>query len=113
MKKILILGCGYLGYNLATALSENHDVLVISRKNKYISDRNVNFKFYEFDYSDFKKLNRLDLSEYIVINALGSITPNKDINYLCEDFKFYDMLTNLLLVLSKKYIKSFIHISNI
>lgn len=112
MKKILILGCGYLGYNLATALSENYDVLVICRKNRYISDRNVNFKFYEFDYSDFKKLNGFDLSGYIVINALGSITPNKDISYLCEDFRFYDMLTNLLLVLSKKNIKRFIQISS-
>lgn len=112
MKKILILGCGYLGYNLATALSEDYDVLVISRKNRYISDGNVKFKLYEFDYVDLNVLNEFDLSGYIVINALGSITPNKDINYISEDLKFYDMLTTLLIVLSKKNIRRLIQISS-
>ncbi len=113
MEKILILGCGYLGYNLANFLSEKFDVTVINKKKNLYSEASCGkFKFCELDFTDIDKLYDFDLKEYIVINALGSISPTTNINGIDEELKFYNTLTSLLLYISKRDVQRIIHISS-
>ncbi len=113
VRKILILGCGYLGYNLAHFLSEKYDVTVINKKKNLYSDATYgSVKFFDINLTDFNTLDDFDLTDYTVINALGSIFPTTNINNISEEFKFYDILTSLLLYISSKKIQRIIHISS-
>lgn len=113
LKKILILGCGYLGYNLADYLSNKYDVTVINRrKNPYSEASSNKFKFLDMSLTNFNALENFDLADYIVINAIGSSIPTINIYNIGEELKFYENLTGLLLYLSKRNIKHIIQISS-
>ena len=71
---IVILGCGYLGYNLASALQDKHQVTALGWKSPYREGR---FRYEERDCFQKGFTQGLPLEGAVVIDAVGLI-GNRD-----------------------------------
>ncbi|MBQ2689317.1 MAG: NAD-dependent epimerase/dehydratase family protein [Solobacterium sp.] len=71
---IVILGCGYLGYNLASALQDKHQVTALGWKSPY---REGKFRYEERDCFQRGFTQGLPLEGAVVIDAVGLI-GNRD-----------------------------------
>ncbi len=112
MKKIVILGCGYLGYNIAMYFYKICDVTVIGLENDYSKKLNNNIKFYNKNLSDDNVFDKIDLKGCTVINAIGFLnSTNKlmDFDIALNELK---LLNKITLKLNELKIENFIQISS-
>ncbi len=70
--KIVVLGCGYLGYHLSEALGKTHDnVLCIGIQSAYSA---LMYKHYQYvDVFDESALRQIDFKDAVVIDALSFV----------------------------------------
>ncbi|MBB5324205.1 UDP-glucose 4-epimerase [Anoxybacillus tepidamans] len=114
MKRILILGCGYLGLNLANYFcKKNYDVSVIGRKSVYSNFLEEEIEFIEDDIKNINSYKHMFNEETTVIYAIGSINANNYFMDLRNDIEnSYIPFINLLNFLSEKYIQKFVFLSS-
>ena len=110
--KYIILGCGYLGYNITNILQQNANEVrtlgLSSYYSEYLSDA-----FIEIDVFDFKRMNEYDFSETIVIDSLSFIQLNK--KYEDEELVLRGIIKRyqeLLQFLQSKNIKRYVFLSS-
>ena len=78
MDKIIILGCGYLGYNISDYFRDTNSVSVLGLSSFYCSFLKV--PFYEVNVFDFSLLEAIDFKDAIVIDCMMLISPNTESN---------------------------------
>ena len=76
MDKIVILGCGYLGYNISDHFKNTNSVSVLGLSSFYCDFLNV--PFHELDVFDFSLLEAIDFEDAIVIDCMMLISPNTE-----------------------------------
>lgn len=115
MQKVLILGCGYLGYNLAAALSSEYSVTIAGHQNEY-SERlihlEVGVNWLNWDLNKPEGLDAVLLEDVIIINAIGSLGTEASVEEAAESFSFCNLVSRLLLYLNNKRVRRFIQISS-
>lgn len=112
MKKIIILGCGYLGYNIAMYFKEKTNVDVIGIKNIYTDKLDEKINFYERDFNNKDAFDEIDFKDAIVINAIGFLNAtNKltDYNFALQEF---ELLSKIIIKLNTLNIMKFIQLSS-
>jgi len=110
--KIIILGCGYLGFNLAVDLAKNNEILVLGLENNYTKLLPKSLKFININLSNADKLDDVDFTEAIVINAIGGANSLNNIENFSKELKNIEMVTSIIVKLNKKEIKMFIQLSS-
>ena len=80
MNKFVILGCGYIGTNLANFIVENYgdDVYVLGIHNEYNEYLNPKVKFVEKYIEQISENDRELFEKAIVIDAVGNINATSD-----------------------------------
>jgi len=106
MDNIIVVGCGYLGYNLAMYLKEKYLVTVVSRNNQYTQRLDTKIKFYEYALEVIESIIN---EESIVIYAVGSLDATAKKEKLEYDihhtyFDFIKILDLLIIKNAKKFI---------
>ncbi len=105
--RVVILGCGYLGFNINKVFKEKYDCEIWGLKN-YYSDKTDNFK--EIDVFDVNALSRENLDDCILIDCISLISNTE------EDESKIDLVRSkynkLFNVLINKNIKRFIMLSS-
>lgn len=89
--KIIILGCGYLGLNIANYLvsvpNKEYEIIVIGIKNEYAAKLFKGIKFISLNIDDIDEKNLKEhFKDSYVIDLLGNITPVNDMSNLEEEF---------------------------
>jgi nucleoside-diphosphate-sugar epimerase len=114
MKKILVLGFGYLGYHLANFFnSKNYDVTIIGRNSIYVHKLNAKVKFIESDLRNLDVIGNQLSSDTIVIYAAGSINASNHFSDIKQDIENnYISFVNLLNICSEKLINKFVFLSS-
>lgn len=116
--KIVILGCGYLGLNIANYLgsvsNKKHEIIVIGIKSEYSLKLYEGIKFISRDVDDIDEEVLIKYFEgSYVIDLLGNITPVNDMSNLEEEFlKTYLSKLKLLRKLNKYTPKLYIYFSS-
>ena len=76
MDKIIVLGCGYLGYNITEYFRNTNSVSVLGLSSFYCNFLGV--PFYEVNVFDFSLLESIDFKDAIVIDCMMLISPNSE-----------------------------------
>ena len=71
--KIILLGCGYLGYNLASLLSQKAETEIIGLPSPY-TPLCSNFK--EINAFSAKDLDQVDFEDVVVIDTISLLANN-------------------------------------
>ena len=71
--KIILLGCGYLGYNLASLLSQKAETEIIGLPSPY-TPLCSNFK--EINAFSAKDLDQVDFEDAVVIDTISLLANN-------------------------------------
>ena len=111
MNKIVILGCGYIGTNLANFIAKNYnrDIIVLGKENEYVDylDKNIKFipKLIEEITDDDKEI----FEKAIVIDAVGNInatnsSKNANIIFLQNCMNRVELIHKCKELEVKKYI---------
>ncbi len=97
--KVIILGCGYLGYNLSEELKPYvDDLLCIGMHSPYSA---MMYKHYQnIDVFDNEQLNKIDFTDAVVLDCLANIDnhakDNDEESLICELEEKYRTLLNKL-----------------
>ncbi len=113
--EVVILGCGYLGYNIANYFNQSDvTVTVVGFFNEYtekLSKKNIGF--IESDALEFCVNFKEKLENSVVVNCVGNINAtNKSDDIVFDIDNNYKSFINLINELSKIKIKKYIHISS-
>lgn len=81
MNKIIILGCGYIGTNLANYIAENFndDIYVLGIENEYTDYLNKKVNFIEKRIEQITIEDTEFFKDSIIIDAVGSINATNDL----------------------------------
>lgn len=105
--KLIILGAGYLGYNVNHFLKDKYEIEVWGLKSCY-SSKIDNFK--EIDVFDIEILKDIDLKDCIILDCISLVSNTE------EDDKILDVVerkyNSLFKALKKKEIKRYIILSS-
>jgi len=113
MKRIVVLGCGYLGYHIANYFcGQSFDVIVVGRTNVYKEKLNFRIKFIESDIYDFDKYSLLLNSNTTVFYAAGTINATHSFDYIEKDIDGYKLFVRLLNKLESTNIEQFVFLSS-
>ena len=111
MNKIIILGCGYIGTNLANFIVENYDedVYVLGIYNEYNEYLNSKVKFVEKYIEQICEDDEDLFKNAIVIDAVGNINATSDSKssstlFLQNCSNKVELIKNLSFLKIKKYI---------
>lgn len=108
--KIIFLGCGYLGHNLSTYLSADHDVEVWGLQSPY-SARTPWFR--EVDVFDLALMTLQDLKDAIVVDTVSLVGVNTKVD---DEHAALDKLRaryqGLFELLKAKQIRRYIYLSS-
>ncbi len=114
-KKLLVIGCGYLGYHIANYSYNNKlDITVIGRTSDYVMRLNKNVRFIEAEISEATTLLSQELdSNTIVVYAVGSINATNSFDDLAEDLMdTYLPFVKLLNICAENNVKKFVFLSS-
>lgn len=114
MRKVLIIGCGYLGSHLANYYcQQGWKVKIAGRKSIYVDKLFATIEFYEIDIKDFSQLHNIIEKDDVVICATGSINATNVFEDVIEDInEYYTSFVNLLNECSNKKIAKFVFLSS-
>ncbi|MBT2290226.1 NAD-dependent epimerase/dehydratase family protein [Paenibacillus albidus] len=114
MKKVLIIGCGYLGSHLANYYClQGWAVKIAGRKSIHVNQLHVDVEFYEIDIKDANQLNNLVEKDDVVICATGSINATNVFEDVTGDINdFYISFINLLNECANKKVSKFVFLSS-
>lgn len=114
IQKIVVLGCGYLGFHLANYFNElKYEVVVIGKKNVYVTKLNVGIDYIDATLDDTEVLNKFIDNKTIVIYAIGSINATNLFEDIIQDINnSYFSFINLLNICSEKQVRKFIFLSS-
>ncbi|HCY06100.1 MAG TPA: hypothetical protein DHS57_02080 [Erysipelotrichaceae bacterium] len=105
--KIVILGCGYLGFNINHILKNKYDCEVWGLKSYYSSKID---KFKEIDVFNIEQLKDIDLSDKIIIDCVSLVSNTEKNESILEIVK--EKYQSLFDVLKEKNIKRYIMLSS-
>lgn len=113
-RKIVVLGCGYIGYNLAEYLSDQtFDVTIVGYKNEYSSNLSTSINFINHDILTYLSINKKSLCDSIFINCIGNINATNNLNksdlVIKENFV---LITNIIKLLNEIRNSKLIQISS-
>jgi nucleoside-diphosphate-sugar epimerase len=113
-QRLVILGCGYLGFHLANYFDElEYKVVVLGKKNLYASKLNAGIEFVDSALDKTEVIDNLLDSKTIVIYAIGSINATNLFGDIVQDINNnYFSFINLLNVCSEKQVKKFVFLSS-
>lgn len=114
MKKILIIGCGYLGSHLATYFDQQGwSVKIVGRKSMYLEHLSSTIKFHNIDITENKALNSIIEKDDMVLYAAGSINATNAFNDVIQDINnYYLSFVQLLNDCEEKKISKFVFLSS-
>ncbi len=115
MNKIIILGCGYLGANLANYISKYYDeyVYVVGHKNGYYEYLNENVSFVNLPTQDINEKFKDIFENSICVDATGTTNATSSLEtseMLC--LKNCAQKLNLIHMLRKLNIKEYVYLSS-
>ena len=91
--KIILLGCGYLGYNLASLLSQEAETKIIGLPSPYMP---LCSNFREINAFSARDLDQVDFEDAVVIDTISLLANNArsedEEKTLCEVEKKYEFL---------------------
>lgn len=114
MRRVLIIGCGYLGSHLANYYSQNGwRVKIAGKKSMHKEHLYPQVEFYEIDIRDLIQLQSIIEKDDVVINAAGSINATNSFSDIKEDInEYYIPFVNLLNACAEKKINKFVFLSS-
>lgn len=109
MKKVIVIGCGYLGYNIATLLASEYDVKLWGLASPY----DFSPLFQQVDAFNLSDNEKLELNEAIVIDALSlfpfNLQVDDETSFLVQ---FIDKYNGLFDVFKQCHINQYIYLSS-
>jgi UDP-glucose 4-epimerase len=113
MNKMFIMGCGYLGFNIAHYFNrQGFEVRVLGIKNEYSERLGVGIEFYKTDIQNLEELEKFNFRGAIIVDAMGSINATSKVSEIINDLVFYRAVSRLIIYLSKKEIGCYIQLSS-
>lgn len=114
MRKVLVIGCGYLGYHLANYyIQHGWHVKMVGRKSIYAEHLHPKVEFYETDIRDYDNILRIIEKDDIVIYAVGSINATNGFGDVIQDIDHnYLPFVNLLNICATIGIEKFVFLSS-
>lgn len=114
MRKVLIIGCGYLGSHLANYYSQHGWLVKIAgRKSMHVDYLYPKVEFYEIDIKNSNQLQDVIEKDDVVINAVGTINATNSFEDITKDINGnYISFANLLNVCADKKINKFVFLSS-
>lgn len=114
MKKVLIIGCGYLGSHLANFFNyHSWKVKIAGRHSAYVTNLTSGIEFYEMNITDNDQLSSIIEQDDVVIYATGSINATNAFCDISEDInKYYQSFIRLLNDCSRMRINKFVFLSS-
>jgi nucleoside-diphosphate-sugar epimerase len=114
MRKVLIIGCGYLGSHLANYYcQQGWQVKIVGKKSMHKDYLNSKVEFYEIDIRDSVQLQSVIEQDDIVIYAAGSINATNSFVDITRDInEFYLSFVNLINLCAEKKISKFVFLSS-
>lgn len=108
--KVVFLGCGYLGYNLAELFSQYYDTSILGIDSPYSEKSKC---FIKVDVFDKEQLSNIDLSDAVVIDTVSLIPSQLSVDNEQEKLDWLKCkYQNLFTVLAEKNIRNFIMFSS-
>lgn len=112
MDKIVILGCGYLGYHLALNLSNTYEVVVIGKQNEYSDNLNDRIQFIQSDVYKMKNEVVKELENAIILNVTGRKNTTEKLSDASDMGNDVENFIGLLKTVNNAKAKRFVQISS-
>ncbi|MFF2912165.1 NAD-dependent epimerase/dehydratase family protein [Paenibacillus sp. NPDC057934] len=114
MRKVLVIGCGYLGSHLANYFcAKNWIVKVAGRKSIHLNNLHPSVEFYDVDVTDSNQIFNIIEKDDVVIFAMGSINATNVFEDVTKDIQeYYISFVDLLNECANKKINKFVFLSS-
>ena len=109
---VLILGSGYLGYNLAQHLKKMYSVTVVGLMNEYSKRLDKEIKFYNIDLASKNALSEFDLNNVTIINSVGGVNSLNRVGDISNELNHIRMICSLILSVNDRKVRKFIQLSS-